>query len=131
MLTWDWNKRIGTLTVKGLFQDKETKEIVSRPVDIDLYEGNAYLIGIQEYTDEKTGEDMYTMYTFFSDNIHAKRCLGIDKKDKSSYGDNLYKDKWLKISLSKKYRYLKEFTGYLVDAFDNLEIEIYTDKEPD
>ena len=131
MLTWDWNKRIGTLTCYGRFRDEETDEIVSRPMNVALYEGNAYLIGLQEYTDEKTGEDMYTMYTFFTDRIHAKRCFGIDKKDKFSYGNNLYKDEWLKISLSKKYRYLKEFTGYLVEAFDNLEIEIYTDKEPD
>ena len=128
-LVWSWNNRVGTLTVNGRFRDEETKEIVYRPMDVALYEGNAYIIGVQEYTDEKTGEDMYTLYTFFADKVHAKRCLGLDKKWKETYGENIFEGEWLKISLSKKYRHLKEFVGMLVEAFDDLGIEIYTEKE--
>lgn len=118
-LNWSWKDKIGNATLVS--RGKE--------YDISLYDGNAYLIELYEYTEDD--KDMYQLQGFFADKEHAQRCLGI-KKGYETYGHNMYETedyKWTKIRLNKKYRHLKELTGMLVQAFNNITIEVYEDGE--
>lgn len=118
-LNWNWKDRVGDLTLTS-----RGKEYVNT-----LYDGNAYLIILSEY--EEDGTEYYDLRGFFADKEHAQRCLGI-KKGYETYGHNMYEEqdyKWTKIRLNKKYRHLKEFTGMLVQAFNNITIEVYEDEE--
>ena len=118
-LNWNWSDKVGTVTFES--NGKEFTE--------NLYEGNAYLIEIYEY--EENGKDMYQLQGFFADKEHAERCLGI-KKGYETYGNNMYeqdKFRWKTVRLSKKYRHLKELTGMLIKAFNNITIEVYEDGE--
>lgn len=63
-LQWDWKEKIGELTVEG---------IDGGDVGISVYEGNALAIFINEFTTE-AGEERYSLYSFFCDFPHYKRC---------------------------------------------------------
>lgn len=65
MLTWSWKNKVGYLLVDNAW------------TEINLYEGNAPFIAISEW--KQDGKDMYSPYTFFCDETHAKRCLGLAK----------------------------------------------------
>ena len=117
-LYWDWEDKIGE--VEAVNHGETYK--------YSLYQGNAFLIVLYEYKQDE--KDMYNMHGFFVDEAHAKRCLGINKNaDGENYNiyDTAY-EKWTKIRLNKnKYKYTKKLVDMLIKAFDNINIEIYTE----
>ena len=117
LLQWDWEHKVGEVVI--LNDDK--------PVTFTLYQGNAFLIMLYEY--EEDGKDMYQMHSFLCDEAHAKRMLGLDKKWKGTYGKNCFNQpqyKMTKIRIKKsEYSYTKKLVAMLVEAFDELTIEIY------
>lgn len=121
-LTWQWKDKIGEAVIRQTF-DGETKEFTKT-----LYEGNAFLIFLNEW--EEDGSNMYSMYTFFADERHAKTCLGLDKKQDVS---NILDDgmtKLVKVRINKKKsRNYKKIITLLAQAFDNIEIEIFSEEE--
>ena len=125
-LHWEWKNNCGELTVEQFREDMNE----TRTFTMSLYRGNAFLIMLHEYID-KDGRDVYDMYGFFADKQHAKNCLGLNKKE--GYTQNIYNEdwsKWTKIKLNKaKYDYAKDLVPMLVQAFDNITIEIVN--EPD
>lgn len=115
-LHWDWNDKVGTVTVFNY--DKE--------VEYNLYQGNAFLIMLYEY--EVDGKEMWQMGSFFADETHAKNCLGLTKGYDNIF-DTEY-SKMLKIRINKgKYSYTKKLVDMLIKAFDNIIIELYTEEE--
>lgn len=72
---WEWKEKVGEFTYNGY--------------TVNLYEGNAFLIGIDEFKMSKKrrtvddyaedGDDCYRVAWFFIDKQHAKRCLGLEK----------------------------------------------------
>lgn len=122
-LTWQWKDKCGEAIVQQTWNN-ETKDFT-----VNLYEGNAYLIFINEW--EEKGENLYSLYTFFADKEHMRNCLGLNKK--MHYGENIFDgggQKLTKISLNKKkcHNY-KDIVTLLVQAFDNIEIEIFSEEE--
>lgn len=120
-LRWDWKEKCGEATLvqdfgRGLEEHK-----------LALYTGNAFLIMLSEWTDDD-GNDMYNMYSFWVDKYHMKNCLGLNKKE--GYTENLYagRDRITEIRLDKdRCKHLKDIVPALVQAFDNLKVEIYTE----
>lgn len=119
-VTWLWKDRCGEITLEQTQNDGTVKQFPIR-----LYDGNCYLVMLSENDEENT----YQMYNFFLDKGHAKRCLGLDKK--GGHTENIF-DKgwttWSKVRLNKaKYPHTKELATMLVQAFDEITIEIYSD----
>ena len=116
MLIWSFDKKIGTVDI---FNYDEVRTY-------QLYQGNAFLIILWEYTDDD-GKEKYSVHGFFADKDHAKNCLGLSK----DYTENTYNTNYeqiRKIRINKaKYKYTKELVDMLVKAFDNIEIEIYSE----
>lgn len=123
-LNWNWNEKIGTAT----FIQKAGKDEAERKFDVSLYKGNAFLIMLYEYK-EDDGTEKYQMFGFFLDKYHMKNCLGLNKKE--GYTSNIYNDgfnKMIGIEINKqKYKYTKELVTALVEAFDELEIKVYSE----
>ena len=123
-LNWRWNEKCGEAIIKQEFAG-EVKEFTKT-----LYEGNAFLIFLNEWDEDD--QHMYSLYTFFADEVHAKRCLGITKN-----ADNIYYnmfdgdiDKLVKIRINKKKsRNWKKIVTLFAQAFDNIDIEIYTEED--
>lgn len=113
-LEWRWSEKVGEAVIR-----QGEKEYT-----LNLYKGNAFLIMIYEYKGED-GTDKYSMYSFFADKEHAKRSLGLDKKN--GYKENHYKDELVMVRIDKsKYIYAKELVDMLVRSFDEIRIEIYS-----
>ncbi len=123
-LRWQWDEKCGEAIIKQTL-DGETKEFTKT-----LYEGNAFLIFLSEWEEE--GTEKYALYTFLADEEHAKICLGL-KKDHAGEKNNMFVDHWgstlkkLRIN-KKKCRNWKKIITLFVQAFDNLEIEIYSEE---
>lgn len=120
-IQWQWKEKVGTAEIFN--RDKV--------YTYQLYRGNAFLIFLYEY--EEDGKEMYNMHSFFVDERHAKRMLGIDKQDKATYGDNCFATtnyRLEKIRINKKIygeSYTKKLVDMLIKAFDKIEIEIYSE----
>ena len=125
-LNWKWSDKCGEITLVQKHPDEQ-----DRTFQLSLYKGNAFLTMLYEYTDEKTGKEMYELSGFWADKDHAKHCLGLSKKD--GYTSNIYDtdyNKWTKVRLNKaKYKYTKDLVTMLTQAFNDLTIEIYTDEQ--
>ena len=125
-LTWNWNNKVGEAVFARKMHSGETKEFTT-----NLYEGNAFLIFIYEWK-EDDGTEKCDLQGFFVDKVHMKRCLGIDKKYKNTYGDNIYDkedDRLIKIRFNKaKSSNYKEIIPAFIEAFDNIDIEVYTEE---
>lgn len=121
-VNWNWSDKCGELT---LSQEVE----VGKPwqdFTVSLYNGNCMIVMLYEYKDEKTGEDMYNFWSFFSDKEHAKNCLGLAKGEYNIF-DKPH-EKITKIRLNKKKcRYFKDLVTMFAQAFDNITIEVYTE----
>lgn len=126
-LQWHWDKKCGEATFRTP-TDKTKKGY--RDYKVSLYEGNAYLIFIYEYKENE--KDMYNLKGFFADKAHMRRCLGLDRQYKQTYGDNSYDreyDRLIKIRFNKKKcRNYMEIITALVQAFDNIEIDVYSEE---
>ena len=118
-LNWRWDERCG----EAVIQQNEKDWTVS------LYQGNAFLIFLYEYQED--GQNMYQLYNFWADKQHMKNCLGLNQKE--GYGGNMFNEagcKMKRIRINKgKFRYTKELTQALVQAFDDLTIELYSEEE--
>ncbi|MBQ7436129.1 MAG: hypothetical protein IJV30_02240 [Oscillospiraceae bacterium] len=118
-LNWKWDEKCGEAIIRQQGKDWT----------ISLYQGNAFLIFLYEYTDE-AGEKMYQMYNFWLDKQHMKNCLGLNKKE--GYGDNMFGSpdcKLVSVRINKeKYRYTKDLILALIQAFDDLTIELYSEE---
>lgn len=79
-LRWDWDKKIGKLEIQ---QGK-------KKFDIDVYQGNALAIFINEWKNDE-GKDVWMMYNFFCDKDHFRNCT----KDKTWN----YAEEWVKLTL--------------------------------
>ncbi len=124
-LQWEWKDKCGEITLVQMHPGEEDREY-----RIDLYQGNAYLIMIHEYTDERRG-DVYELFGFFNDKQHMKNCLGLNKK--GGYASNMYETPYQKITnlrINKaKYRHTSELVATFTEAFKNIQIEIFTEAE--
>ena len=110
-LTWDWDDKFAEATYR-LDLDGEAHEYT-----VNCYEGNAWMIELWENKDE------YTLRTFWCDEEHMMRCLGLRK----GY-DCAIKDILLKVRINKaKTAHFKKIVAALAQAFDNLTIEICTE----
>lgn len=69
MLNWDWTMRMGTCEVVDIKDKKHT---------YNIYQGNALMIMVWE------NETQYDVVTFWTDEKHAKNCLGLTKENKES-----------------------------------------------
>lgn len=117
-LNWLWNEKCGEVTFCG----------DNREYTVNLYVGNAYLIFINEYTED--GVDKYSLSDFWLDKSHMKNCLGLNKK--GGYTENIlnkeYK-KLIKIRLNKKKcKHFKDIITALIQAFDDITVEIYSEE---
>ena len=121
-LNWRWDSKIGELTVKQTINE-ETKEYVKT-----IYEGNAFLIFLNEWQDEKCGENMYSMYSFFADETHAKRCLGLVKNYSNIFNDHNTKVVKIRLNKTKSHNW-KKVVSLFAQAFDDITIELYTERE--
>lgn len=124
-LNWSWSNKCGEVNYE--YETIEGK----KETTFSLYEGNAFLIFINEYKEDD--QDMYTLWSFWADETHAKRMLGLDKKYPDTYGNNSYenkRDRITKFRLNKaKSRNWKKIVKLLAEAFDNVDIELYTEGE--
>lgn len=122
-LRWQWDEKIGEAIIRQTINGK-AEEFTKT-----LYEGNAFLIFLTEWKDEEDN-GMYAMYTFFADEKHAKICLGLDKK--REYTGNILDcdgTKLVKVRINKKKsNNWKKIITLLAQAFDNIDIEIYTEE---
>ena len=122
-LTWDWDKKIGEMEVV------QTHGTDAKRLTFNLYNGNACLIIVYEWT-EPNGKEKYSVHGFFVDIPHMKNCLGLNKK--GGYTENIYNtphERVTKFRFSKKCRDLKKIIPLIIEAFDNINIEIYTEAE--
>ena len=116
-LYWDWKDKCGEATFVRTLPDKEPQEIT-----VNLYQGNAFLIFINEYQED--GKDMYSLWSFFCDEEHAKNCLGLTKGNENIFLKGY--DRLAKIKLDKsKHRKPQKLLDMFIKAFDELEIELY------
>lgn len=124
-LNWNWKDKIGEIEYAVTIPDEGEKKYT-----LSLYEGNAYLIMIHEYKDEK-GADMYELFSFFTDYDHMKNRLGLNKKGR--WTENLYETpykRFTKISINKaKCSHTKTIVEAFAEAFSKIQIEVYTEKE--
>lgn len=117
--TWNWNRKIGEAIIYNFDKD----------VTYNLYQGNGFLIFIYEY--EQDGKEMYNVHSFFVDEEHAKIMLGLkagsDQK-KENYMNKPDSYQLKKIRLNKKeYKYTKKLVDMLIQAFDEITIELYSE----
>ena len=127
-LHWDWKDKCGEITLVQSHPGDPFEQ--DREFTINLYTGNAYLIMLHEYENEK-GQEVYEMCGFFNDKQHMLNCLGLDKKDKDAH--NIYQTPYqlfTKLRINKaKYRHTKELISAFVDAFDRITIEVVNEPE--
>ena len=114
-LRWDWKGKCGEMLVERTLDGGSKHKVV-----ISLYEGNCFLIMLEEKT--KT----YTMWSFFADKIHAKNCLGLSKGTTNIFLDD-YTDRIKEITfyVNKSHNY-KEVIALFVRAFDDITIRLKT-----
>lgn len=120
-IRWFWKEKCGELTFTQE-RDEKTYEYT-----LSLYEGNAFLIMLHEYKNEED-EEMYNMWGFWADKDHAKRCLGLAKDECNIYNDGMCTFKKIRLNKAKS-RNWKSIVTMLAQAFDEITIELYTDKE--
>ena len=115
-LNWLWSEKVGEA------------DIQQRGVEFtcSLYQGNAYLIFLYEWEDE--GQQLYQMHCFWADKDHMKNMLGLNPKNGFAVNEfNLESERLVAIRINRKMRYTKEIVTALVQAFDNLKIELVGD----
>ena len=121
-LRWQWDNKCG----EAVFTDGE------KETTVNIYEGHAFMIFLKEW---KEGEDnMYSMYSFFADEDHAKNCLGLTKDSSIVENVNIFNDGFTKLRtlrLNKdKCKKLSTIVRLFMKAdFDRLTIEFYSDEK--
>lgn len=105
-INWNWKDKIGVLRVRREFDDEVQR------FDVAIYEGNADLIFIYEFNDG--GVDKYSLYNFYCDLDHFKRCM----TDTSSF------DEWQEITF---YKYNTKIQNF-IKQFYKLGIRVVIDR---
>ena len=127
-VNWSWNNKCGEIFFEQKHQKDGSDEWETKEYSVQLYEGNAFMIMLYEW--EENGKGMYNMYSFFIDEDHAKRCLGL-KKNGDGELCNMFEgglDTFTKIRINKaKSRHWKKIVSIFAQAFSNITIEIFTD----
>lgn len=78
------------------------------------------------------GIDKYALYTFFADETHAKNCLGLTKNHDNIFTNGGYGAEIVKIRINKKKsRNYKKIVSLFAQAFDNIDIEIFSGENKD
>ena len=117
-LNWSFKEKCGEVTLRQ----------GEREFTLTMYQGNAFMIFLSEW--EEDGKGMYNLYSFWADERHAKVMLGLIKDSdgkKVNYHDGY--DKFTKFRFNKTHcRDLKKIVGMIVQAFDDVEIEIYKEE---
>lgn len=109
-LNWKWENKIGEVTMKGSHGE----------YTLTLYTGNADIIWLYEY--EEDGKNMYSLFSFWDDETHAKKCLGLTKGfDNNTSG-------MIKFRINKAFPKALKYIELVAKAFNDITIEIYTDK---
>ena len=121
-LNWLWSEKCGEATFCDTYGGD------NREYTVNLYVGNAYLIFINEFNED--GVDKYSLTDFWIDKKHMKNCLGLNKKE--GYTENILNKKYRKLTKiklnKKKCKHAKDIITALVQAFDNINIEIYSEE---
>ena len=124
-LNWLWSEHCGEITFEQNWDDGVHE------FTVQLYEGNAFLIMLNEWTGED-GKGRWTMWNFFADKEHAKKCLGL-QKNWDGEKRNLHNDgmcRFTKIRINKaRHSQWKDVVTMFAQAFDNITIEVFTEKE--
>lgn len=119
-ITWQWKDKCGEFITEQIL-DNEVRQFTH-----SLYEGNCFLIMLNEW--EEDGVNKYSLYSFFADETHAKNCLGLTKGHTNMWTDSW--DRVIKIRINKKKsRNWKKIVTLFAQAFDNIEIEIYSEDD--
>ena len=106
MLVWSWDEKCGELKYGNYTSN--------------LYEGNALMIMISEWTNDE-GIDQYQVWGFFADKEHAKNCLGLSKGHENIYADC----PWEKLTIYRsKSRNWKQFVELVTKAFPEIEVHL-------
>ena len=123
-VVWSWDEKCGEATFMVQFGNG-LEEITS-----NLYKGNAYLIFVNEF--EEDGVAKYSLNNFWVDEQHMKNSLGLNPKrgeDNYNYFDQP-RYRMTKIRINKaKCRYWKKIIAALAQSFDDLIIELYSERE--
>ena len=122
-LNWLWSEKCGEAIIRQNWADVDEEPEIHE-FKLCLYKGNAQLIFLYEYTDERTGKNMYNMNRFWADETHMKRMLGLDKKYAETYGKNQETDIVKFIFYKGKHSGLKKMVSAIAEAYDNIEIVI-------
>lgn len=121
-IQWNWKDKCGEVIIE------QTIDGVTKQFTKTLYEGNCLLIMLSEWQED--GTDKYSLYSFFADERHARVQLGITKDDPNIWADDW--NKIVKIRLNKaKSRNWKKIVNLFAQAFDNIEIELFTEEVVD
>lgn len=121
-IQWQWDDKIGEAVIQQTVEG-ETKEYRK-----NIYGGNCFMIFLNEWDEGE--HHMYSLYTFFADERHAKICLGLDRTNQDI--GNILDDgvnKLVKLRINKKKCHIwKKIVTLFAQAFDNIDIEIYTEE---
>ena len=118
-INWLWSEKCGEATMHNFINDED--------YTVTLYKGNAYLIMLNEWTED--GVEKYSMHSFWADKEHMNAMLGLDKKNAGSNSYNTDYVRMTKIRLNKKKNpYVKQIVDALIKAFDTITIEIYEEE---
>ena len=118
-VNWYWKYKMGTLFFRCKLGNETNNEVVK--YKINIYGGNCLGALIHDYKDEETKKDMYQFYSFWNDEKHLKKCLGLVK----GY-DNLYKDV-VKVKLNTYYKDMCKIAPLFAKV--GIKVELYY-KEP-
>lgn len=121
-LHWQWKNKCGIATFKAAWDNDKL-------FDVNLYEGNATLIFVNEFIED--GVEKYNVFSFFADDNHMKRCLGLSKGYENIFADG-HNNVLKKIRFNKKKMgkaNLNKLVSAFAKAFDNITIEIYSEEE--
>lgn len=122
-LSWNWDKKIGEATLVNSWTDRDGHD-VEKEFQLSLYNGNAYLIMLHEF--EEDGVEKYELHSFWADETHMKRMLGLAPKQ--GYAENCHDKPYSRITkfrLSKECRDFAKITAAILKAFDSITIETY------
>ena len=124
-IQWEWSDKCGSMTIE---QKQEDGSWV--PFELSLYQGNCLLVMLWENPED----DTYQFHGFYSDEAHAKNCLGLNKK--GGYTRNILENDFqrvTKIRLNKakfdqyKAKNFKTLVSLFAQAFDNIVLEVVTE----
>lgn len=118
-LNWNWDGKCGEIVLQQKNENDEWQSYT-----LNLYQGNACLIMLHEYTDTNDGKEKYELYGFFADKDHMKRCLGLTKGDYNMYSTGYERFTMLRLDKAKN-RYWKDIVSAFAQAFDTITIELY------